>query len=394
MRVLIIHNRYRQPGGEDVCVRAQAKLLRERGHEVRVFEKDNREIDAYGFLRKAGLYFKTASNPGAALEIAQVAKEFQPQVAHVHNTLPLLSPSIYAPLKAAGAKVIQYLHNYRLVCPAGTLFRDGAPCTLCVDDSLKHAVKYNCWTGSKFATLALTRMLDQHRRSRTWHTKVDLFVALNSYMRDVLVQKGVVPADKIVVQPNFVEMPTAVVSSSGAEFIFLGRLTLEKGVVMMLAVAQAADITIRILGDGPVMEGVRAAAAKQPKFIAAGRVPREEALKYLAACRALIFPSLWPEGCPGVIQEAFALGKPVIASRVAGAMELVTEGVTGLLFEPDNAEQLAACMKKLRDDPALAERMGAAAREKYEKDFSANAGYRRMMENFSRLGFEMIQRGP
>jgi glycosyltransferase involved in cell wall biosynthesis len=387
VRVLLIHNRYRLPGGEDVCVQAQAKLLRERGHEVRVFEKDNREIDSYGLLRKVNLYFKTAENPAAALEIAREAKEFQPQVAIVHNTLPLLSPSIYAPLKAAGAKVIQYLHNYRLVCPAGTLYRDGAPCSLCVDDTLKHAAKYNCWTGSKFATLALTRMLDHHRRARTWQTKVDLFVALNAFMRDVVVKKGVVPADRIVVQPNFVEVPQASGSENGAEFLFLGRLTAEKGVMTIAKAAELApEIRVRILGDGPIGADVRAAAGKQPNFLVPGHVPREEALKQLANCRALIFSSLWPEGCPGVIQEAFALGKPVIASRVAGAMELVSDGETGLLFDPGNAEQLAACMKKLRDDPELAARMGKAAREKYERDFSPEAGYRRMSENFSRLG--------
>ena len=386
-RVLIIHNRYRQPGGEDVCVQAQAKLLTKRGHDVRVFEKDNREIDRYGLFGKINLYFKTAENPVAALEVEQIAKEFQPQVALIHNTLPLLSPSIYAPLKAAGVKVVQYLHNYRLVCPAGTLFRDGAPCTLCVDGTLEHAAKYNCWTGSKFATLALNRMLDHHRRARTWQTKVDLFVALNSYMREVVVKKGVAPADRIVVQPNFVEVPPVQNGEPGDEFVFLGRLTAEKG-VMTLAAAQALapDATIRILGDGPLMADVRAAAAKQPKLLVPGHVAREDALKNLAASRALIFPSLWPEGCPGVIQEAFALGKPVIAARVAGAMELVTDGETGLLFDPGNAEQLAACMKKLRDDPALADRLGAAARAKYEKDFSPDAGYRRMTENFSRLG--------
>src|SRR4029079_5505380 len=155
-RVLLLHNRYRQPGGEDVLVQTQARLLRDRGHEVRLLEKDNHEIDAYGFFRKAALFFSMADNVSAAQEVAKIAREFKPDVALVHNTLPLLSPSVYAPLRKAGVKIIQALQNFRLLCPAGTLYRDGAPCTLCVDDSLKHAVTHRCWTGSQMATLGLT----------------------------------------------------------------------------------------------------------------------------------------------------------------------------------------------------------------------------------------------
>ncbi|HYF50984.1 MAG TPA: glycosyltransferase, partial [Planctomycetota bacterium] len=229
MRILILHNRYRQPGGEDVVVEAQAELLRSRGHDVRLFEKDNKVIDSYGFLRRALLFFETADNPRSASEVEKIVTEFKPDVAHIHNTLPLLSPSIYKPLKRAGVKVIQYLHNYRLVCPAGTLFRDGRQCELCLEGSLAPAVKHRCWSGSKMATLAVTRMLERHRRAKTWHRDVDLFVALNSYMRDVLVSKGVVPAEKIVVQGNFVSSPEITPTRPGEGFSLAGRLVSEKG---------------------------------------------------------------------------------------------------------------------------------------------------------------------
>ena len=202
-RVLILHTRYRQPGGEDVVVAAQAKLLRDSGHQVHLLEKHNSEIDNYGLFGKIGLFFQMADNSSAAAEVVRIIREFKPHVAHIHNTLPLLSPSVYSPLNAAGVKVIQYLHNYRLACAAGTLYRDGQPCTLCVDGSLKHAVQYRCWNDSRMASLGFTRMLERHRRKRTWHTRVDLFVALNTYMRDLLVQKHLVPEGKIVVQPNF-----------------------------------------------------------------------------------------------------------------------------------------------------------------------------------------------
>jgi glycosyltransferase involved in cell wall biosynthesis len=380
-RVLIVHNRYRQPGGEDVVAEAQARLLRERGHEVRVFEKDNREIDGYGIVRKVGLFFKTADNTGAALEIARVAHDFRPEVAFVHNTLPLLSPAIYAPLGKLGVKVVQFLHNYRLVCAAGTLYRDGAPCTLCVDGDLSHAVKYRCWTGSKFASLAYTRMIQRHRRLRTWHTKVDLFVALNSHMRDLLASKGVVPEDKIVVQPNFLYVDDGDAAQPETQpFVFAARLVPEKGVATLLkAHAVAPEIPLTIIGEGPLGRD-----PVQPPF--AGYLPHEETLRQIRGARALVFPSEWPEGCPSTIIEAMALGKPVIASRVPGAAELVEDGVAGLLFEPGDAQALAACMRRLHEDAELARRLGQAGRARYEQRHSPDAGYARMVEVYRRVG--------
>jgi glycosyltransferase involved in cell wall biosynthesis len=381
LRVLIIHNRYRQPGGEDVVASAQARLLREKGHEVRLFEKDNREIDSYGLLRKAALFFQMADNPFAASEVQKIVRDFKPHVAHVHNTLPLLSPSIYAPLAQGGVKVIQFLHNYRLICAAGTLYRDGSPCALCVDGGPKYAVKYNCWAGSKFASLGFTRMLRRHRRLRTWHTKVDLFVALNSFMRDLLVKHDIVPAGKIVVQPNFleVERPQAAPGGVGEGFVFAARLVAEKGVATLLGAHELfREPRLEIIGDGPLLP-----PTPGPPF--AGRLPREEVLKRLEAARALIFPSEWPEGCPSTILEAMALGKAVIASRVPGAAELVEDGVTGLLFEPGDAAALAAQMKKLHEDSALAARLGGAGREKYLREYTPEAGYRRLEGIYSRL---------
>jgi len=390
LRVLILHNRYRLPGGEDVAVAAQAKLLRERGHDVELVEKDNREIDSYGFLGKAALFFKMAENSSASAEVSAIVSRFKPHVAHVHNTLPLLSPSIYAPLKKSGVKVIQYLHNYRLICPAGTLFRDGAPCTLCVDGGLKHAVKHKCWSNSTFATLGLTRMLDRHRRARTWHTHVDLFVALNSYMRELLATKGLVPADKIIVQPNYIPLNEIESGAAREEFVFLGRLTPEKGVATLLQASRLLpEASVKIIGGGPLLEELKLRFPAQPSpFL--GQLLRDEALAHLQKARALIFPSLWPEGCPTTILEAFAYSKPVIASRVPGATDLVDDGINGALFEPGDAEGLAACMKRLQDDEQLAKKLGRAAREKYEKMYSPAAGYTRMEENFKRLNLAVV----
>lgn len=368
---MIVHNKYRIAGGEDVCAAAQADLLRAKGHEVRVFEKENTSIDSFGLLRKVRLFFETSDNPAVAEEVAAVAREFKPAAALIHNTLPLISPSVYAPLKNAGVRVIQWLHNYRLVCPAGTLYRSGKPCRLCVDDGLRHAAKYKCWTGSLPATLAVNRMLDRHRSAGTWKKQVDQFVALNSFMRDVLVSKGVVPAEKITVQPNFIDVPVAPVDGEGQGFVFAGRLTPEKGLRTLLEAQKIAGVPLKIIGEDPA--DWRKSAGPGVTFL--GHLPREQLLNEVSTARALVFASEWPEGCPGVIQEALALGRAVIASRVAGAAELISDGENGLLYEPGDAQALAERMQALEKYGHRAEELGRQGFTDYKERYSPDAGY-------------------
>ncbi len=388
-RVLIVHNRYRQPGGEDVVADAQARLLTERGHLVRTFEKHNSEIDSYSIFGKAALFFKTAKNGASAREIARVAAEFKPDVAHVHNTLPLISPSIYKPLNKAGVKVIQWLHNYRLVCPAGTLYRSGAPCSLCVDEGLQNAVRYQCWTGSKFATKALVRMLKKHRSAGTWRERVDLFVALNSFQKEILVDAGGVPESKVIVQPNFSDAPALDVPARVGErdeFLFVGRLAPEKGVLTLLrAMASLHDVPIALAGDGPLSPMV-ARACSTRGHVWLGQLSREALRARMESARALIFASEWPEGCPSVILEALSCGKPVISSSVPGAAALLHEGKTALFFPPGNVEALADCVRQLIANPMLEALMRARALERFKHFHSRDAGYANMLSNYARLG--------
>ncbi|MEI6235764.1 MAG: glycosyltransferase family 4 protein [Planctomycetota bacterium] len=390
-RVLIVHNRYRQPGGEDVVADAQAALLTEHGHAVHRFEKNNSDINSYSLLGKAALFFNTANNSSSAREIARVATDFKPHAAFVHNTLPLLSPSIYTPLKKAGVKVIQWLHNFRLVCPAGTLYRNGAPCSLCVNGNLNPAIEHNCWNESKLATMALVRMLKKHRRAGTWRENIDLFVALNQFQKQLLVEHAGLPEEKVIVQPNFSNAPAldtpSPVGDSG-EFIFIGRLTPEKGVMTLLrAMTSLRDVPIAIAGDGPLSPTVQRACSI-PGHVWLGQLNRDVLRARLASARALIFASDWPEGCPSVILEAMSCGKPVIASSVAGATELLQEGKTGLFFPPGNVDALADCVRQLIASPGLEARMASAALARFKSFHSCEAGYRNLMSNLTRLGIE------
>lgn len=388
-RVLIIHNRYRQPGGEDVVADAQAMLLIARGHEVRIYEKNNSEINSYTLAQKARLFFQTPHNPKTAREVAALVEEFKPAVAHVHNTLPLISPSVYKPLNDAGVKVIQWLHNYRLICPAGTLYRDNAPCTLCLKDhSFAPAIQYRCWSNSKMATRALVRMLKSARREKLWARRVDLFVALNSYQKNILAEHEGIPPEKIVVQPNFHDaqaLKPRKGNEAPKEFLFVGRLSTEKGIrTLIKAVKQLPEISIAIAGDGPLREEVRRACAGS--HVCLGSMPRDELLERLAHARALLFTSEWPEGCPTVILEALACGVPVVASRVPGAVELLSEDKNALFFDPGDADGLANCVRRLNADSNLQSALGQNAREAYLQRFTVEAGYRNLMEMYERMG--------
>jgi glycosyltransferase involved in cell wall biosynthesis len=218
---------------------------------------------------------------------------------------------------------------------------------------------------------------------------VDLYVASNALQRDLLTQKNIIPAEKIVVQPNFVHAefaPKPADAPAGKGFIFAGRLTPEKGIRTLLKAAQSLKAPLTIAGDGPLKNEVEQACSQMPHCRYVGQLPRNELLVKVAAARALIFPSEWQEGSPFTVIEAMAAGTPVIASRVAGVADLVKDGETGLQFEAGKPEALAACVQRLQDDPELARKLGHAARERYEKELSPEAGYRRMVENFGKLG--------
>ncbi len=381
MRVLILHNRYRQRGGEDVVVQAQARVLREKGHPVEVFEKDNREIDGYGLLQKAALFAQMPQQRESIRAVEKIVADFKPNVALVHNTLPLLSPGVYTPLKNAQVPIIQYLHNYRLVCAAGTLFRAGAPCNLCLEKDLRSAVRYNCWSNSKLATFAFVRMIQRHRKLGTWQNDVDLFVTLNQFQHEVLTHSGVIPAAKTVVAPNFAYVDAAAETDAGDGFVFVGRLTEEKGLrLLRQAHAQLENMPLAIIGTGPE------AMPSAPFCEYLGELPRAEMLARIQRARALVFPSIWDEPFGLSILEAMALGKAVIAARVAGPAEIVIPEVTGLLFERGDAASLSACMRRLQADPEQALRMGLAGRERFLKEYSPEAGYQRLVKLCARVG--------
>jgi glycosyltransferase involved in cell wall biosynthesis len=390
MRILTIHNSYQQTGGEDTVFVAEASLLRQYGHEVVEYHQDNGRICTLSRHRVA---MQTIWSQPAYTELRQLVRDVQPDVTHVHNTFVLISPSAYYASKGAGVPVVQTLHNYRLLCPAATLFRNGRVCEECLGITPPWpAVLHACYRHSHAQSAVTTTMLTFHRWLKTWQERVDLYIALTEFARRKFIRGGL-PADKIVVKPNFVFPDPGKREGAGNYALYVGRLSAEKGVHTLLkAWGQLRGISLRVAGDGPLLEEatmmVRRHGLKDITLM--GRVPPRDVLASMKGAKLLIFPSEWYEGLPMTLIEAFACGLPVIASRLGAMAEMVDEGHTGLLFRPGDPEDLAAKVRWAVEHPEAMDLMGAHARHVYEEKYTSDLNYH-MLINIYRTAISAAQ---
>lgn len=374
----MVHNAYRQPGGEDAAERAERELMLAAGHDVVRYTRNNREIDDYGPWRKASLAPRTLWARDSHRDLLDLLKREKPDVAHFTNIFPLVSPSAYYACRAADVPVVQSIHNYRVLCPAATFFRDGGICEECVEHSLWRSVRHGCYRGERSATAVLAGALAFHRLRRTWSELVDCYIALTDFARAKLIAGGL-PAEKVVVKPNFAHPDPGERTERGEYALFVGRLSREKGLDTLLRAwtRLEAELPLRIAGDGPLRRELEAEVARAglAKVRLLGRLPREDLLKVVKGARFLVVPSSWYEGFPMVIVEAFACGVPPIASRLGGMSEIIREGTTGLHFTAGDAGDLARKVAWAWGEPEALEEMGHAARGEYRARYTAEHNY-------------------
>jgi glycosyltransferase involved in cell wall biosynthesis len=383
MRILVVHNAYQQRGGEDAVLETEAQLLAERGHAVIRYQRDNDELrDRHGLSSlRAG--FETVWAGSAFREVKSLIEKEKPDVAHFHNTLPLISPAAYYACAQAGVPVVQTLHNYRLLCPSATLLRDGRVCEACLGRSVPWpGVVHACYRDSRAATAAVAAMLAVHHAMGTWRQKVDIYVALTEFARRKFVEGGL-QAERVVVKPNFVASDPGAKGRAGEYALYVGRLSEEKGPqVLLKAWARlGGHAPLRIAGDGRLGEFLgREIGARGIKGVELlGQVRSEEIAGLLHGARFLVFPSVWYEGFPLTIAEAFACGVPVIASRLGSMAEIVTDGKTGLHFAAGDEADLAAKVEWAWTHAEEMEEMGREARTEYEAKYTAECGLNNLM---------------
>lgn len=376
-RVLILHNHYQQAGGEDVVVANEETLLRKHGHEVYLHSVSNDSIQ--GLWSKVVTAWKTHYSGWGRWEAVRIIEKTRPDVVHVHNFFPLLTPSVYDACREARVPVVQTLHNYRTICPGALLMRDGKPCEDCIQGTAYQAVLHGCYRGSRLGSLAVARMVDTHRRWGTWATKVDRFIALMEFSKKKFVEAGF-PPEKISVKPNFVEKENWEVGDEGKRSgaLYVGRLSEEKGIETLLRAWKDLDIPLSIVGDGPMMSRMK---DKAPESVALlGRKEPKQVAYEMARAEFMVMPSECYEGFPMTIAEAFARGLPVIASRLGTMAEIIEDNVTGLHFIPGDVEDLARKVRWANEHPEKMCRMGINARRVYAEKYSPETNYRQLMD--------------
>jgi len=371
LKVLIIHNAYQQRGGEDTVVEAEFDLLSSHGVNVKLFSKHN---DVIAQLSKVQIAARTVWAADSAREFEAMLLQAKPDVVHVHNTFPLISPAVYWVAHKHKVPVVQTLHNFRLHCPQAMYLRDGKVCEDCMGHIPWRGVLHGCYRGSRVQTAVLAGMVSWHRAIHTWDTKVTRYIALNEFCRNKFIEGGL-PPERMVVKPNFVDFPAPEACTRDG-FLFVGRLSSEKGVdVLVQAFGMLAGASLRVAGTGPEANLLQGVAG----LTALGALPGERVRQQMAGSLALVLPSIWYENFPRTLVEAFGCGLPVIASRIGALAELVQDGVTGLLFEPGNAQDLTEKMHWAMQHPDEMAQMGRNARAKYEAEFTAERNYQQLM---------------
>lgn len=395
MRILIAHNRYQQPGAEDQVFTAEADLLADRGHEVIRYELHNNSIKSTGKLKLAR---NTIWNPRSAESIQLLVRYNQVEVAHFHNTFPVMSPSVYRAARDEGAAVVQTLHNFRLVCPGNTMFRDNHLCEDCLGKALPWpSVLHACYRGDRPATAVSAAMLAYHRAAGTWSNNIDAYVALSEFNRSLFCRAGLSEAS-IFVKPNFLKSDPGPGTRKRAGALFAGRLIAEKGISTLLTAWNRIGwkLPLTIFGDGPLRNEVASAAEASGGSVRwLGWRSRSEVDEALGAASIVISPSVWIEAGPLSVIESFARGTPVIASRLGSLAEFVTPDVSGYLFDPGNAASLVEAVEKFLELPDCGSRMREAARAIFLDMYSAEPAYNNMLTlyDFALKNFEASKTG-
>ena len=386
MKVLLGHNYYRTsaPSGEDAVVVNERQLLERRGIEVVPFEKNNDDIDDSSLGKRVRLALDTSWSQKSYNELRGVIRRTRPDVAHFHNTFPQISPSAYAACKNSGVPVVQTLHNYRMVCAGALLMRDGKPCEDCLGGNLLPALQYRCYRGSLPATSAIVWMIARNRARGVYDEMVNTYIALSAFAAGKLAAGGL-PAQRIVVKPNFLPDPPPPGSGRGGYAVYVGRLSEEKGVRTLISAWRLIkNLPLVVVGDGPLRAELELRVKEQALNVSfVGFQTKTEVLRLIGEAVLQVIPSECYENFPLVVLEAFACGTPVLASRLGSLDEIVEEGISGYKFEPSNPHDLADKVHQLTAVPDRLLSLRNAVRQMLLNHYSADANFTRLMEIYN-----------
>ncbi|MBV8780279.1 MAG: glycosyltransferase [Phycisphaerae bacterium] len=384
MKILITHNFYQQPGGEDEVFYSEESLLRSFGHEPITFKLHNDDVRGMG---RTDLIQATVWNRRTHHRMRELVREHRPDVVHFHNTFPLASPGVYYAARAEGAAVVQTLHNYRLMCPGAALFRDSKPCEECIGKTVPwNGIVHKCYRHSTIASAVVAATLTVHRFVGTWQDAVDVYITPSEFTRQKYIQAGF-PQHRLVVKANFVHPDPGIGPNidGGTYAAFVGRLSPEKGLDTLLAAWNRPDMNIplRIVGDGPLAEDVRRAVAINSNIQWLGRMPSKDVYEFIGGARLLVVPSNCYETFGRVAIEAFAKGVPVVGADHGAVSGIVDPGRTGELFTGGDPVDLARKVQRLfnrNDLPMMRQR----CRQEFTDKYTGEQNHEELMEIYQR----------
>ncbi len=373
MKIMMVHVRYRLKGGEDAVFENEIKLLRANSSKVSVvkLEYTNDQIVEQGILNKLQLGLDTIWSRRSYKLLLSEIKEHDPDIVHFHNIFPLLSPSVYKACNDAGVPVVQTLHNYRWICPAGTFYRDGNVCEECVDRNLLQSVKYACYRESSLATSVVAGMILYSRINSIIQKHVSRVIVLTEFAKEKFVQSGL-SEERIVVKPNFCFNSGEKNNNVGEYVLFIGRISKEKGIyTLMHAMEGMQNIKLKVAGDGPELSSIRRRVKENNINVEMlGSLDKAQLNRAIKDAAFIVLPSQWYEGFPMVVLDAYSNSKPILVSKIGGLSELVDIGVTGNTVEPCNPGLLQTAMLEMLSDKRKLSEMGRYAYEKYEREYS------------------------
>ena len=383
-KILIVHNYYQIPGGEDSVVANEKKMLEDHDHEVTLYSRNNSELRNFSKRRKLLLPFTTIFNFRTYKDVKRIIKEQRFDIVHVHNTFNLVSPSVYYAARTCKVPVIQTVHNFRLLCPGATFYRDGHICEDCVERSLRCAVKHRCYRNSKLQTLACVITTTFHRIIGIYG-KIN-YICLTEFNREKLLQLKQIKAKQIFVKPNFVKNSVEIVPQENREnrFIFAGRLDKLKGIDVLLEAWKLMGKNapkLIVCGLGPMEDWCKEFVENSKVNVELkGFLPNLEVRKLIANSRALILPTRWYEGFPMSIVEAYSVGTPVICSNLGNVGNVVKEGITGCKYSAGSPRSLKQAVHRIDSYPHLYK----MTLKEYEEKYTEYENYQQLINIYTR----------